>query len=271
MLRRGRHAELVGRLEVFQDFPPVTIVAGAAAVALVDHDQVEEVRRELAVQPRPALVLGQRRVDGEVHFAAVAQRPFADLDAGVAEGGEGLVLGIIHQHVAVGQVEDLGPAVLARAIPQRRPELPTGLDGHERLARARGHAEQHPPVSRQDGMDGTIDGDFLVVPRVLAGEVVGGRQQPLGGLGGEMLGARQPAPQLVGRGEGVKLPLPPGQAIELDDTLAVGGVGEFEVQDFGVFLRLLEPLAGGLVARLGLNDGDGEVRAEAEDVVGPPR
>ena len=140
-LRRGRHADLVGRLEVFQDFPPVAIVAGAAAVALIDHDQVEEVAGELLVEPRPPLVLGDGLVDGEVHLPAVAQLVFADLDAGVAEGGEGLVLGVIDQHVAVGQVENLGPAVLARAVPARRPELPADLEGHERLARAGGHRQ----------------------------------------------------------------------------------------------------------------------------------
>ena len=44
--RRGRHAELVGRLEVLEDLAPVALVAGAAAMALVDDDEVEEVARD---------------------------------------------------------------------------------------------------------------------------------------------------------------------------------------------------------------------------------
>ena len=89
---RGRHPELVGRLEVFEDLAPVAIVAGAAPVALVHDDQVEEVRGVLPVEPGPALVLGEGLVDGEVHLAALDG--FAlDLVAGVPEGGEHLSLG----------------------------------------------------------------------------------------------------------------------------------------------------------------------------------
>ncbi len=60
----------------------------------------------------------------------------------------------------------------------------------------------------------------------------------------------------------------PGQVVELDDALAVGGVGELQVEDFGVFLGLLQALAGLGVVRLGLDDGDGKVNAIAKNVVG---
>ena len=68
--RRGRHAELEGGLEIFQDVAPVALVAGAAAVALVHDDEVEEVRREFAVEAGPPLVAGDGLIDGEVHLAA---------------------------------------------------------------------------------------------------------------------------------------------------------------------------------------------------------
>ena len=42
--RGGGHAELKGRLEVVEDLPPVGVVPGAAAVAFVHDDEVEEVR-----------------------------------------------------------------------------------------------------------------------------------------------------------------------------------------------------------------------------------
>ena len=117
--RRRGHADLEGGLEVFEDLAPVALVAGAAAVALVDDDQVEEVGRVLAVEARAALVLGDRLVDGEVHLAALDGLAACDLPAGVAERGEGLVLRVVDQDVAVGEVEDARPAVLAGAVPAR--------------------------------------------------------------------------------------------------------------------------------------------------------
>ena len=47
LLRRRRHADLRGGREVLEDLAPGGILGRAAAVALVDDDQVEEVRREL--------------------------------------------------------------------------------------------------------------------------------------------------------------------------------------------------------------------------------
>jgi hypothetical protein len=47
-LGRGGQAELHGGLEVLQDAAPVALVVGAAPVALVDDDEIEEVRRIVA-------------------------------------------------------------------------------------------------------------------------------------------------------------------------------------------------------------------------------
>ena len=91
--RGGRHAELVGGLEVLEDLAPVALVAGAAAMALVHDDQVEEVGRVLAVEAGAALVLGDGLVDGEVHLAALAGLAVLDLAAGVAERAKVLSLG----------------------------------------------------------------------------------------------------------------------------------------------------------------------------------
>src|SRR5207302_5330870 len=40
---RGRHPELGSGAEVFEDLAPITFIPGAAAVTLIDDDQVEEV------------------------------------------------------------------------------------------------------------------------------------------------------------------------------------------------------------------------------------
>ena len=53
-LGRGGQAELHGRREVLQDAAPVALVVGAAAMALVDDDEIEEVRRILAEVGRRA-------------------------------------------------------------------------------------------------------------------------------------------------------------------------------------------------------------------------
>ena len=57
-LGRGGHPKLKGGLEVLQDLPPTAFVPGTPPMALVNDDQVEEVGRILAVEPRTAFVLG---------------------------------------------------------------------------------------------------------------------------------------------------------------------------------------------------------------------
>ena len=51
--------------------------------------------------------------------------------------------------------------------------------------------------------------------------------------------------------------------------MAVGGVGEFQIQDLGVVLRLLQALARRSVLGLGLDDRDREVAGEPQQVIGP--
>src|SRR5204863_3563224 len=68
--RRGRHAELVGGLEVLENLAPVGIFLGAAAVAFIDDNKVEEVGREFFVEAWPALVLGDGLIRGKVKLAA---------------------------------------------------------------------------------------------------------------------------------------------------------------------------------------------------------
>src|SRR5438046_313402 len=48
-LGRRRHADLCCPREILEDFPPRRVLGRTAAVALVDHDQVEELARKLPV------------------------------------------------------------------------------------------------------------------------------------------------------------------------------------------------------------------------------
>ena len=65
-LRRGGQADLRRAGEVVEDFPPGRILGGAAAMALVDHDQVEEAGRELAIELLPLLRAGDRLIEPEI-------------------------------------------------------------------------------------------------------------------------------------------------------------------------------------------------------------
>ena len=185
--RRGCHADLKGRLEVVEDFPPVAVVAGAAAMALIDDDQVEEIGVVLPIEAGTIGVAGNRLIDGEVHLPALNRSAAGDLPTGVAKGCEGLCHRIVDQDVAIGEIQNAGSTVLACAIPAGVPKFPADLKRHDRFASARSHCEQDARFALRDGLHGSVNGDLLVVARGLAAEVVCRRQQPFGGVGGERL------------------------------------------------------------------------------------
>ena len=117
--------------------------------------------------------------------------------------------------------------MLASAVPARGPELPADLEGDDGLAGAGRHREQHARLALQDRLDGAVDGDLLVVARRLAGSVVAGREQPVGGLSSEAarrLGSAAHSSSGVGKASSVALEA--GEVVELDDLVAVGRVGE---------------------------------------------
>ena len=123
--------------EVVQNLTPGGILGGAAAMALIDDDQVEEVRRELAeqllpllgtsdglVEPEVDLVRGidpsllvERR--GQVNLGAVLAfdglGACAELGHRGAEGPEVVDHRLIDEDVAVGEEQD---AFLAAGLPQ---------------------------------------------------------------------------------------------------------------------------------------------------------
>ena len=187
--RRGGHAELVGGLEVLEDLAPVALVAGAAAVALVDDDQVEEVGREFPVQAGAALVLGDGLVDGEVHLAALDDLAGLDLAAGVAEGGEESCpwgrrpgcCGRRGRGCGAGGARPCGSSGWTRASSRS--------GSHGGLAGAGGHGEQDAALPCRMASTDAVDGDLLVVARRLADRVIEGREQAdrPGGRSGQLL------------------------------------------------------------------------------------
>src|SRR5205085_905451 len=120
-LRSRGHAKLIGRLEVVENLAPVALVVGTAAMALVHDDEVEEIARVFFVQAGTVRVLGDGLVDGEVHLAALVDLAALNLESRVAEDGEGLVLRIVYQHIAIGEEQDFRTTIFAGAIPATVP------------------------------------------------------------------------------------------------------------------------------------------------------
>ena len=92
LLGRGGQADLRGGREVFEDLAPRGIVGGAAAVALVDDDQVEEVGRELLVDVLLFLGAGDRLVEAQVDLERLVDRAVRDLGHRLPNGLKSLVL-----------------------------------------------------------------------------------------------------------------------------------------------------------------------------------
>ena len=159
LLRRGGEADLGGRGEIIQDLPPGGILRRAAAVAFVDHDEVEEIRRKLAVELLAFLRAGdgliERKVDlvggidapmflihgdrDQLDFGAVfaldGLRAGAELCHGGAEGTEVVHHGLVDQDIAIGEEKN------ALSLPGL-PQAPDDLEGGVGLAGAGGHDEE---------------------------------------------------------------------------------------------------------------------------------
>src|SRR5215213_7073567 len=265
---RCGHTELEGRLEALEDLAPIALALGTPAVAFVDDDEVEKVGRVFPVESGTALVFGDDLVDGEVHLPSLVDLTVLDFPAGIPERCEHLVLGFVHQNVAVGQVQDLRTPVFSGTVPASAPELPADLEGNDRLAGSGGHRQETASLPFQDRIHGAVDGDLLVVAQPRATEQVRGGQEPFGRLVVQGLAGLKARPEFVGLGERVELFLLTGEVVVLDNTVAVGRVGEFEIEYLGVLFCLLEAGARGLVDGFRLDYGDRHVRGVAEQAVG---
>ena len=74
-LRRGGETDLRGAGEVLEDLSPGRIVGRAAAMALVDDDQVEEVGRELSIELLPVLRARDRLIEPEIDLEGSVDPP----------------------------------------------------------------------------------------------------------------------------------------------------------------------------------------------------
>ena len=156
-------------------------------MALVDHDEIEEARRELPENLLSFLRPGDRLIEAEIDFVGGVDAPLSVDNAGQvlqravrafdgsgfrrqlghrrAKRPEVIDHGLVDQNVAVGQKQD---ALLAA----RLPKPPNDLEGGIGLAGAGRHDQQDAVVALGDGLHGGVDGIDLVVTRRFAAAVV---------------------------------------------------------------------------------------------------
>ena len=200
-LRRRRETELHGGREIVQDVAPSALIIRAAAMAFVNDDEVEEVRRVIAEVGRrlPVLLrpaherLKDREEDAAVlrHAALLADVRRIDPHQRIlGECGEGVV-GLVRENVPIREEQDARAARrLAAQVPPAVEKFPSKLERDERLARARRQREQDALLLRRDGLQHAPDGDVLVVAARMAPALVLERHR------------RETIPPRIGLGEG---------------------------------------------------------------------
>lgn len=157
-------------------------------MAFVDHDEIEEFRREFPeellgflrtrdgliepkidlvrrVDPPMFLVHGSRQVNQIPVFTLDGLGTRAELGHGLPKGTKVIDHGLIDQDIAISEVED---AFLALGLPQ----APDDLKGSVGLSGTSRHDEKDTVLAFGDGFDGFNDGDALVVARLLAACIV---------------------------------------------------------------------------------------------------
>ena len=196
-------------------------------------------------QAEPPLVLGDGLVDREVHLAAFDDLAALDLVASIPEGGEHPVLRLDRPGCCGRRGTGCAAAGSRRvAVPAGGPELPADLEGDDGLAGAGRHREQQPPVALENGFDGAVDRDLLVVALALPDGMIGGREQPAGsGVVIEPAPCAVALPELRRRRIGAHHGFNAGEVVEFDDLVAVRRVGELQPEHLGVVLACCIPSA----------------------------
>ena len=161
----------------------------------------------------------------------------------------------------------LRPGIRSRHVPFGLKQFPGDVEGNERLARARGQREQDALLAPGDTVEHAVDGNLLIVAQrllaVLIERLCAEYVTPVVGL------TELPLPELVGRWKLVYLPFAAllRVAVNLIDVVAVGSVGEADIERRGIVLGLRHALLVAHLVALGLHDGELHVAVD-EHVVG---
>jgi hypothetical protein len=136
-----------------------------------------------------------------------------------------------------------------------------------------GHHQEEAVLALGDRLGGRVDGVALVVPRLpLAAVVEVVLEHHVFLISGEALPPAVDRPQPGRRGEapqrqgGLNRRQGAGAIVE-DEAIPVRGEDKGDVQDLGVFEGLLHPVTDGVIVHFRLDNRDGDVRLEVEDVV----
>ena len=268
-LRRRRETELHRRREVVEDAAPVAFVVRTAAMALVNDDEIEKVRRIFAEVGRGHTVLGRARhkrlEDGEEQAGILRHRAlFADVlrlhphERVVGKRGKRreIIMGLRRERVAVGQEKDArAPRRLARLlplreIPPRLKELPRDLKRDGRFSRARRQREQNAVFLRRDPLQHPVDRDLLVESQRPAPALVRRRHRGKAVAPRVRLGECH-RPQFVWRRIRGHRAFLARLHVDGVDALAIRRVGEAHAHLARVVLRLRHAFRQRLVPRLG--------------------
>src|ERR1700733_1896631 len=271
-LWRRSQAELNRGSKVFQDSAPVALVIGPAAVALVDNDEVEEIRRIVPEVRRRLSVLrrtAHKRLENRKEDAGILRNLalLANLlrfDPGQSVLGKGgargeVVVGLVGQGVAVCKKEDARSAsgfastLPVVQVPTSAEELPGDLECNRGFTGACGQCQKHAVSTIGNGLQNAADRSLLVeTERPCATLVrVGNRGKAV--TPRIHLGVRH-RPQLIRRGILRRLAFLAGRHVDAVDALAVGGIGVADCHLSGVVLGLRHPFGQRLIPGLSLND-----------------
>ena len=289
LLGRGRHADLRGGGEVLENTAPAAVCLRGAPVALVYDDEVKEIGREEFVLLRQGRVLvlllavgiaaGELLVEAEVDLvgsqAVAVIAGEVDLVHHGAERREVLLDGLVHQEVAIRQVEH----AVAQAAAQQSPH---DLESRVGFARTRGHHQQQATPPGRNGIQRAVDSHALVIarrvhPRTAVVRLVAHLRQSAVCLG--LLRRSQPLVPVPGRrqarqqllrcgevlhGQGTLLPR---QVIMLGEAGAVAAVGKGHIQHLRILHGLLQAVRYAVGVVLGLHHRQGVMRPPVEDVI----
>src|SRR5690606_8798145 len=97
----GSKANVGGCFEIIQNLTPGTVFRGAATVALVDDDQIEEVRAEFTVGVLVFIVVGQPLIQRQIDFVGFVDGLVLDHRHFVFEMTKIAAPGLVDQGIAV--------------------------------------------------------------------------------------------------------------------------------------------------------------------------
>jgi hypothetical protein len=260
-------------------------------MALVDDDQIEEVRRQLAEQLFAILWSRDGLVEPEIHLVRRVNPPLPvdgdwQLHAGSVFALDHLRLGaqlghrgpkraevvhhrLVHQHVAVGEVQN-------PLLPASLPQPPDDLERGKGLSGSSGHRQQQPVLTFGDRFSRRVDRAGLEIVRLLAAVVEVILENDRLCFGRQSLPRAVLRPQRRGRGELVELkvlldgPVLHAPVVE-DKAITVRREDERELQRLRVAERLLNAVTDAAVVVLRLEHRQRDVRLVVEDVVGALR